>query len=70
MASQSEIRTEGLFAALNDCLYRNMWKFNYLLLIDLDEFVVPRQNRTLPQMIRQVVNYKLSCILIPLPGSL
>ncbi len=52
MASQSEIRTEGLFAALNDCLYRNMWRYNYLLLIDLDEFVVPRNNRTLAQMIR------------------
>lgn len=27
MVSQVEIRTEGLFAALNDCLYRNMYRF-------------------------------------------
>ncbi|XP_046393757.1 uncharacterized protein LOC124161473 isoform X2 [Ischnura elegans] len=43
MASQREIRTEGLFAALNDCLYRSMHRFRYLALIDLDEFIVPRK---------------------------
>lgn len=26
MRSQKDIRTEGLFAALNDCLYRNMYR--------------------------------------------
>lgn len=26
MRSQKEIRTEGLFAALNDCVYRNMYR--------------------------------------------
>lgn len=26
MRSQKEIRTEGLFAALNDCLYRSMYR--------------------------------------------
>jgi hypothetical protein len=26
MKSQTEIRTEGLFASLNDCLYRNMYR--------------------------------------------
>ncbi len=55
MGSQTEIRTEGLFAALNDCLYRNMYAFNYLLLIDLDEFVVPQTNlSSLAQMLRSV----------------
>lgn len=29
MISQREIRTEGLFAALNDCLYRNMYRQVY-----------------------------------------
>ena len=33
VASQKEIRTEGLFAALNDCLYRNMNTVEYLMLI-------------------------------------
>ncbi|XP_023321421.1 uncharacterized protein LOC111696112 [Eurytemora carolleeae] len=41
--SQTEIRTEGLFAALNDCLYRNMNTVKYLMLIDFDEFIIPHQ---------------------------
>lgn len=27
MRSQKDIRTEGLFAALNDCVYRNMYRY-------------------------------------------
>lgn len=51
IVSQKEIRTEGLFAALNDCLYRSMYKFSHALLIDLDEFIIPNYNDTLPQLI-------------------
>ncbi|CAG9824682.1 unnamed protein product [Phaedon cochleariae] len=51
MASQKDIRTEGLFAALNDCLYRSMYKYSHVALIDLDEYVVPKYNHTLPQLI-------------------
>lgn len=50
--SQTEIRTEGLFAALNDCLYRTMYRFSYIALIDLDEFIVPRHNDTLQEFIQ------------------
>lgn len=50
MASQKDIRTEGLFAALNDCLYRSMYKYSHLLLIDLDEYILPKYNDTLGQM--------------------
>ena len=49
--SQTEIRTEGLFAALNDCLYRNMNDFRYLMLIDFDEFIIPHMNETIPDML-------------------
>ncbi|XP_014282306.1 beta-1,4-galactosyltransferase galt-1 isoform X2 [Halyomorpha halys] len=49
MASQREIRTEGLFAALNDCLYRSMYKFSHVALLDLDEIVMPRHNDTIQQ---------------------
>ena len=49
--SQTEIRTEGLFAALNDCLYRNMNDFHYLMLIDFDEFVIPHMNDSIPDML-------------------
>lgn len=52
MRSQKEIRTEGLFAALNDCLYRSMYRYQYVALVDLDEFIVPRHNDTLNDMIK------------------
>lgn len=54
MVSQKEIRTEGLFAALNDCLYRSMYKYTHVLLIDLDEYIIPRHNDTLPQLVEWV----------------
>lgn len=54
MRSQKEIRTEGLFAALNDCLYRTMYRYKYLALVDLDEFIVPRQVDTLNELLRWV----------------
>ena len=57
--SQTEIRTEGLFAALNDCLYRNMNRFRYLMLIDFDEFIVPHMNMTIPQMLAHVDSQKI-----------
>ena len=46
MISQKEIRTEGLFAALNDCLYRNMKTVQYLIMMDLDELIIPYQVAT------------------------
>ncbi|XP_055372133.1 hybrid signal transduction histidine kinase E [Condylostylus longicornis] len=52
MRSQSEIRTEGLFAALNDCLYRNMYRYKYLALIDVDEFLMPKYNDSLNDLLR------------------
>ncbi|XP_030377018.1 uncharacterized protein LOC115625923 [Scaptodrosophila lebanonensis] len=51
MRSQKEIRTEGLFAALNDCVYRSMHRYKYLALVDLDEFIVPRYTDTLLELI-------------------
>lgn len=51
MRSQKEIRTEGLFAALNDCLYRTMYRYKYLALVDLDEFIIPRHTDTLNELI-------------------
>ncbi|KAH9359561.1 hypothetical protein HPB48_004474 [Haemaphysalis longicornis] len=52
--SQKEIRTEGLFASLNDCVYRCMHHFDYALVLDLDEFAVPRKDDTLPAMISRL----------------
>lgn len=59
MVSQREIRTEGLFAALNDCLYRNMNDFKYLMLIDFDEFIIPHTNDTLPEMLKYLEQQKV-----------
>lgn len=52
--SQKEIRTEGLFASLNDCVYRCMHHFDYALVLDLDEFAVPRKDDSLPAMISRL----------------
>uniref|UniRef100_A0A6A7FYZ1 Glycosyltransferase family 92 protein n=1 Tax=Hirondellea gigas TaxID=1518452 RepID=A0A6A7FYZ1_9CRUS len=51
LESQKEIRTEGLFSALNDCMYRYMYRYKYILMIDLDEYIVPHSNLTLPELI-------------------
>lgn len=51
VVSQKEIRTEGIFASLNDCLYRHMFDSQYLLMIDLDELIVPRTKFSLTDMI-------------------
>ncbi|XP_050311085.1 beta-1,4-galactosyltransferase galt-1 [Anthonomus grandis grandis] len=59
MVSQREIRTEGLFAALNDCLYRSMYHYSHALLIDLDEYIIPNYNETLPQLI-DYLNHRLN----------
>ncbi len=50
--STVEIRTEGMFAALNDCLYRNMYQYPYIAFTDMDEFIVPRHNATLMELVR------------------
>ncbi|CAN8003434.1 unnamed protein product [Ixodes hexagonus] len=54
IVSQREIRTEALFAALNDCLYRTMYRFRWVAMIDLDEFIVPAGNVSLPVMLRRL----------------
>ncbi|UYV79705.1 hypothetical protein LAZ67_18000360 [Cordylochernes scorpioides] len=55
IASQREIRTEGLFAALNDCLYRTMYRYQFVLMIDLDEYIIPHRNDSLPIMLDQLL---------------
>lgn len=52
MVSQKEIRTEGLFAALNDCLYRTMNRFKYVLMIDIDELIIPYRHKDLTSLLR------------------
>ncbi|MCL4135725.1 UNVERIFIED_CONTAM: hypothetical protein GTU68_040841 [Idotea baltica] len=42
VVTQKEIRTEGLFAALNDCNLRNVGRYKYTIMIDVDEFIIPK----------------------------
>lgn len=46
IVSQKEIRTEGIFASLNDCLYRTMHRFSHTIFVDFDEYIIPTQHRT------------------------
>ena len=48
--TNAEIHYYGQVAALNDCLYRNMFSSRYLVLTDLDEIVVPRRHGTWIEM--------------------
>ncbi|CAN7941672.1 unnamed protein product, partial [Ixodes hexagonus] len=52
--SQKQIRTEGLHASLNDCVYRCQHHFGHVLALDLDEFVVPRREDTLAGLVAKV----------------
>ncbi|XP_026317535.1 uncharacterized protein LOC113228446 isoform X2 [Hyposmocoma kahamanoa] len=49
--SVTEIRTEGQFAAFQDCLYRSMSSAKWLLVVDTDEVLIPRRERTLPALL-------------------
>ena len=40
--------------AINDCLYRNMHAFEKIIAIDVDELIIPRQNTTLMQLVKNV----------------
>ena len=54
MNTPVEIHYFGQLAAINDCLRRNRNQTEYLLVIDLDEFIIPRADGviTLPQMMK------------------
>lgn len=45
--TKKKVRTEGLFAALNDCNLRSVNRFTFSVMIDLDEFLIPRKHDSL-----------------------
>lgn len=49
-----QIRTEGIFAALNDCNLRNVGRYHHTLMIDLDEYIIPRQVDNYQQLINKI----------------
>lgn len=57
----------GSLAALNDCLYRNMWA-DHVLFLDLDEFIVPQKEHSLGQLINYLEEKsgsKNRCVFMP-----
>lgn len=49
--NQREIWYHGQLLAIQDCLYRHMAEFEYLLFVDLDEFLLPVYNDTWSDMV-------------------
>ncbi|CAL1277963.1 unnamed protein product [Larinioides sclopetarius] len=52
--SQKEIRTEAIFSSLNDCVFRTMYLFHYVILLDFDEYIVPRDHESYLDMLHQL----------------
>ena len=40
--------------ALNDCMLRNMYRYHYLVILDLDELIVSRQHEPYSLMLRRI----------------
>jgi hypothetical protein len=52
--SEVDIRINNIFAALNDCLYRGMYKHKYLAFFDIDEFLFPKKHKNLIDLMKEV----------------
>ncbi|KAK3874542.1 hypothetical protein Pcinc_020560 [Petrolisthes cinctipes] len=51
LKSKSQIRTEGMFAALNDCNLRSVGLYTLTAMVDVDEFLVPRTHTNLLDLV-------------------
>ncbi|XP_023349720.1 uncharacterized protein LOC111718378 [Eurytemora carolleeae] len=49
--SKTKIRNEGQFSAFNDCTYRSMYRFKYTAVVDVDEYLIPKQSLDIPTML-------------------
>ncbi|XP_066154609.1 glycosyltransferase family 92 protein F13G3.3-like isoform X2 [Euwallacea fornicatus] len=57
LVSQKEIRTEGIFASLNDCLLRTRHKYSHTIFIDFDEYILPTNNYNYRQFFDYLGNH-------------
>ncbi|XP_042879973.1 uncharacterized protein LOC122258227 [Penaeus japonicus] len=57
VTSQKQIRTEGIFTALNDCNLRSIGRYALTAMVDVDEYLVPRKHNTLPELIKSFWEY-------------
>ena len=44
----------GSSASLSDCMMRNAYRYRYMLIIDFDEFIVPRLHGNYTHLIRHI----------------
>ncbi len=42
----------------NDCLYRNLYRFKYLVVVDLDEVIVPRLDKDWHGLLNRLEEYE------------
>ncbi|XP_021375042.1 beta-1,4-galactosyltransferase galt-1-like [Mizuhopecten yessoensis] len=56
--NEREIWYHGQLLAIQDCLYRHMADFEYLLFVDLDEFLLPVYNYTWSDMVHFLRNFE------------
>lgn len=54
--SEREIWYHGQILAIQDCLYRNMARFEYLIFVDIDEFIIPKNEMTWIEMLNSNIN--------------
>lgn len=57
LRSQVDIRTQNLFAALNDCSMRAMGRFRYVAMIDLDEIIFPYLHKKLTDLLDRMRSF-------------
>ena len=50
-------RKLAVIAGLNDCMYRNMFRYNYTIVIDFDEVIVPHKHLTYHEMFANVNSF-------------
>jgi len=48
------VPNRGYLSSLNDCIYRNMNDFHYLMTIDIDEFIIPHMHDNIPEMLEHL----------------
>lgn len=44
----------SVIAALNDCLYRNMYRYRYVIVTDFDEFIIPSRHYNYADLFRNM----------------
>ena len=47
----------GQTGTVTECIYRNINRVKYLALIDLDEFIIPQQNSSIPEMMVELEKF-------------